>query len=567
MQDVKQTRLNGPKVSVPLILFVSLLLTLPIYINGIPRGNDLPQHFQFALTFFDSLQAGDPVPSLGATANHGFGDVGVRFYPPLSYLVLAGLRIVVGSWHEAATLAFGLWFFLGGLGIYLWSRERFSEGASVAAAFVYMIAPYHVNELYNASLFAEFAAAGILPFCFWLVSRLCRSPDRLSTAGLAVAYALLVLTHLPTAILGSVGLVVFALASLTREKWMTSMLALASAVGGGVLLSGYYLVRMATELEFVNHTASRFVEKAYDFRLNFIASYLYLPAEAYNDGSQWFGDMLALTAFCLFVPSLVFFLAYGRPGSRSMAKGIIAVFIVGVFFATPLSAPVWENLPMLQKIQFPYRWLVLINLAGAAFVAAGFQHVSAAFASRHRPFALAAAGLGLVALAFTAAQVIRPAIYIPEAEAEAYVAGLSAQPSYECWWAVWADEKAFADRQQVSDLRPSGSMIEWSVNEKRFQTGAEHPASARLGLFFYPHWKAEVNGTPSEVSAGEHGSLAVRLPEGPATVRVFFEEPAAVRTAEIVSAVAWLAGLASLLFLLTFNLQKYVHSYTDRKPV
>jgi hypothetical protein len=558
---------RGLRRSILLILSCAFFLTLPIYFYGIPKGNDLPQHLQFALTFYDSLQTGNLAPSLSSSTNHGFGDVGVRFYPPFSYLVLAGLKLVTGSWYAAVVIAFGMWFFLGGLGVYLCSREHFGENASTFAALAYIIAPYHVNEVYNASLFAEFAAAAILPFCFLFVLRIAKMPGPGDVAGLAVSYALLVLTHLPTALIGSAGLAVFALTSLRRPHRIKALLALSSSVGMSVLLSSYYLVRMAAELPFVNHTTAEFVERAYDFRRNFVASYFYVPAEIYNDGFQWFGDMLAVTAVCLFVPSIAFHLVYARRGSRGKTAGILGVFLVGVFFATPVSSFVWENVSLLQKIQFPYRWLVLVNLSGSLLVAAGFGYIVSAFSSRFRPFALIAAGLILVAAAFTAGQVIRPALYVSANEAEAYVSGLSNQISYKCWWPVWLRESAFAETRNITGLVSSASITYWSEYEKRFEIGPEHPPAVRLGVFYYPNWQAEVDGRAVPLSPDDDGALIVHLPEGPANVRVFFEEPFPARTAAVVSSISWLAILIILLFFLIQNLGKYVNRYSDRKPI
>ena len=79
-----------------LIFLISGLMVLPIYWLGIPRGNDLPQHYQFALTFQESLQNGIFYPSWSAASNFGYGDVGIRFYPPLAYYVLVFFEWITG---------------------------------------------------------------------------------------------------------------------------------------------------------------------------------------------------------------------------------------------------------------------------------------------------------------------------------------------------------------------------------------------------------------------------------------------------------------------------------------
>ena len=74
-------------IDVLAIASVSGVLALVILFNGIPSGNDLPEHYRFAQTFYSSLADGTLYPSWASNVNFGFGDVGVRFYPPFSYYV------------------------------------------------------------------------------------------------------------------------------------------------------------------------------------------------------------------------------------------------------------------------------------------------------------------------------------------------------------------------------------------------------------------------------------------------------------------------------------------------
>src|SRR5262249_8844445 len=151
---------------------------------GIPTGNDLPQHFQFAVTIRNSVEHGVLFPSWAADVNGGFGDAGVRFYPPLSYYVLDVFEWTFGDWFYATAATVCLMFFVGGIGVYLWCREYFSNTASVIGGIVYILVPYRVNEIYNAFTFAEFAATAVLPFCFLFVARICRRGSVYGICGL-----------------------------------------------------------------------------------------------------------------------------------------------------------------------------------------------------------------------------------------------------------------------------------------------------------------------------------------------------------------------------------------------
>ena len=89
----------------------------------------------------------------------------------------ACLHSVFGSFSEAPESTFGV---ASGL-----------ANASLFGAAVYTIAPYHVNQIYNAFTYAEFAAAGVLPFCFLFAERICKRRDWISSVGFAISFALL----------------------------------------------------------------------------------------------------------------------------------------------------------------------------------------------------------------------------------------------------------------------------------------------------------------------------------------------------------------------------------------
>src|SRR2546430_10389609 len=134
----------------------------------------------------------------------GFGGAIFRFSPPALYYLLALARSVTGNWYVATASTFVILSMAGPLGVYWWAREFTSSNTAMLAGIFYAVAPYHLNQLFQALLLAEFAAAAVLPFAFLFAERVCRQRRARDVAGLAGAYELLVLTHLPLPVIGSV---------------------------------------------------------------------------------------------------------------------------------------------------------------------------------------------------------------------------------------------------------------------------------------------------------------------------------------------------------------------------
>src|ERR1043165_6153465 len=117
-----------------ILLAASILVMLPVIIVGFPKGADLPNHLQFATSFYDALRAGNIHPGWLAESNFGLGDPRFVFYPPALYYLFAGTRFLTGAWYPAFVVSFVALTFAGGLGAYWWARTSFERVLSSFAA-------------------------------------------------------------------------------------------------------------------------------------------------------------------------------------------------------------------------------------------------------------------------------------------------------------------------------------------------------------------------------------------------------------------------------------------------
>ena len=505
----------------------------------------MPQHYRFAIAFFDALRGGDLHPVWVGDTNLGYGDVGVRFYPPLAYYVVAVFRFFVTSWNAAFASAVCFWFFVGGCGVYFWAREFYSQRASVTAGLVFMVMPYHTNQVYNAGLFGEFTALAILPFCFLFVRRIVSGGGAANIAGLAISYALLILTHLPLTLIGSIGLLVYSCVLLSGRQFdMLAIGKLAGSVALAASASTFYWVRMVSELDFVKHTLPEFTSRTYDFRLNFLASVLYVPAEQYEQTSAWFTDLLFLITLAMILPALVLCFRSSKAREQSKLLPSLALVLFVVIGGTPVSAPLWEHVGALQKIQFPWRLLGLLSLAGSLMIAALVEELPQLFRTSLRPAGILAVGLIAAGTAFTFAQVMRPAAYPDRQVFEAKFESYRNDESYECWWPMWAKREAFENRERVSAPSRSVDVLTWTNQEREFSVGDGATERIRVATFYYPHWKAVSYDTPLDVEPADDGTILVSAPNAAKTVRLFFDPPAYQKIAGMISLTTWLGLIA-----------------------
>ena len=526
-----------------MIAAVSAAFALPILLWGVPSGNDMPQHFQFAQAFKENILYGVLHPGWAADPNSGLGDVGIRFYPPLAYYVLTFFFVITGSWQLAAFLAVWTFFFIGGLGIFYWSRDMFSRGAALFGAFAYIALPYHVNQIYNAFFFAEFAAAAILPFCFWFAARVANSANKRDIAGLAASYALLILAHIPSALFGSIALVIFSLVSLPKQGREAAIKRLGWSAAIGLGASGFYWIRTVSELSYLKHAGQEFISGAFDFRINFLGACPFVSETDYYGRSLWFGDMmLAITLVLAVIAALIYYSA-GRKAEKPRMAGVLTLLAFGLFLATPLSMPIWNNITILQRVQFPFRLLSLIGVGAAIIAAAGAYRIKHGMSRGSRALAVSLFGLLAITIAFSALQIIRPAIYIKSIDFAAKMNEIASAKSCECWWPVWAKPGALKNTDKVNAGGREVTFRYWTPEKWRFKVAAGEESVARIGTFYYPQWRATINGNDAPLGHDADGVILIGLPKTEADVKLVFEETFLTEAARSVSAVAWIVIL------------------------
>lgn len=499
---------------VAFVAAVSIFALVPALFFGIPSNRDLSNHFRFALPFYDAIIGGDLYPGWLAESNSGYGDPSFRFYPPALYYLLGVFRLATGEWYFATLLTFALVSAAGGLGIYFWANSVLPSSQAVWVGLIYALAPYHLNQLYQATMLAEWAGSAVLPFVFAFLERICARGRWRDVAGFASCYALLVLTHLPLTIIGSIALFVYALARMESGRRLQALgkLSLAAVLGLGA--SSIYWVTMISELRWIGINET-YRDASVDYRFNFLLSTL-----SPDNLNVWWMNILALMTLLLSAP-LVLLLRHRRPH----LKPVIVLTSFALFMALPLSRPIWQLLSPLQQTQFPWRWLALISMGAAVLTAAALPLLDHSAGTTARVKRLVILGAMGISVAFTLSHVVREAKFLPRQDFEKTLTGVRGTPSVNYWFPIWASSSAAPMTAAVEAAGRTVSIASWTAENRRFTVNAGAPTEARIRTFYYPHWTATSNGQVLNTRPDKDGALLVSLPRQAASVELSFKEP------------------------------------------
>lgn len=546
-----------------ILLAVSFFLMLPAIIKGVPRGNDLDHHYRTSVGLYQSIHSKQFYPGWNSLTTDGYGDASFRFYPPLFYYLMCLTRALTGDWYAGSFFAFVLLTFVGGLGVYFWTRSFLSANLALCAGLLFLVTPYHVNQLYQASMLPGYAASAILPFCFAFVERLCQTGKARYVIWLAVSYAILILMHLPLTVIGSISLAIYALLRMQKSDYLKSIARLTLAVLLGLAASAFYWVTMVAELSWKRSTKM-------DQTLWFDYRYNFLFGKALEGSTSWWAAILAGATLLTILP--VFVLLKNPRGQEQKNHPALTVTmmltIFSFFMMIPFSRPVWDLIPFLQAVQFPWRWLTITAIFCPALTAASLPAWMKIAKSKFRPVALVAAGCLLIPLALTMSQVIRSATYLQRPYFEMQMESIASTPSVNDFRPIWASDQPqkMADEIEVIDRKVVVTL--WQAEHRTFEIGEGKETEARTRTFYYPHWVATADDKGLATRPDVDGALLISLPSKAVAVELNFCEPARVMYSNAVSLFAWaFIGVSSIFFLRTRKTPKSKEQISNPEPI
>jgi hypothetical protein len=527
------------------IFFLATVIMIPVFVRGFPAGFDAVRHYRWTSQFIDALADGVLYPRWLPAANDGQGSPVPLYYPPLTFYVAAAFSLVARNTLQAMALSCWLALAISGLTMYAFSRSLLSSRLSFVAAALYMIAPYHLLDLYQGSTVSEFWTFAWLPLLFVAVRRVSLDRGLRGVAFLAFGYALLVLTHVPVTFLTALILPIYAIL-LTRNPRALIRVAAGFAVGAG--LGAVFLIPVVFETVYVR-LFFKFDYRDY-FLFERVRSALASTRFAAESSISYSldADLVGVGVLTLFLVSSVLIWIEWRSRKRESAwlRSWMAIWIVSaisILMTTRLTALIWRITPGLSYLFFPYRWLVVASV-GSCFLASmsirGLQS-----ADRWRSLRVAAVGVAVVFnLAIGALEIWRAPV-----AADEFAPGLARRDTRE-YRPVWWDGRFRKEQWQFGGFVESGDAQVRAIDDagikRSYSVSAVTDSVIAFRPLYFPGWIARVDGNPVEIGPNPQGNTQLHVEPGEHTVTLSFEDTWPRTAGKIVSAVSLLVFLGLL---------------------
>jgi hypothetical protein len=537
-----------------LILLAAALALAPQYFRGNSCGHDFDFHLISWLDAQTSWRQGILYPHWTQSANFGAGEPRFVFYPPLTWMLGAALGLVL-PW-PLVPLALTFLLLAGtGLATRALAHQALSGGAATLAGCVAIFSGYALFCAYERSAFGELAGGCWIPLLLLLILR-DRNPDGSlltrafdgSAGPLAVIVAGAWLSNAPVGVMASYLLAAVALAAALLSKSWAPLVRASVGAALGMGLAALFLVPAIAEqrwadLQQAASDPGSMVENSWLFARHAD------PALEFHDVVLHQASMIAVIMIALALTGL---LLSSRRKSLSADRRwwvpLALIPVIVLFLQLPVSLPVWNLLPKLRYLQFPWRWLVVLEAPMALFFAASVWPAAAA-----RPWRCVAVSAACVA-AFLAVTATAGLVFFQSCDEQDAVvpmvatyrsgAGVGGTDEYE---PPATDNSLFAiglpgaclvaDPATVlgkgtgdPDAPPIWQAAQGSCEQtfaaplvsaknhaEHFQVTANtrHAGYLILRLHSYRAWRVLVNGGPvTDLPQRDDGLLAVPVPQG-----------------------------------------------------
>ncbi len=492
-----------------LLVATASATTAPFWFLGNASGHDFEFHVANWIEVAQQWRDGILYPRWAAMASYGYGEPRFIFYPPASWMTGAALSFVA-PWRAVPGVYITLCLVLAGWSMYLLARTWLPPPNAAAAAFLYAVCPYHLVIIYWRSDFAELLACAVFPLILLGGMRVDRGPRQV--AWLALAFAASWLMNLPASVVATYSLALLLVVLAVGQRSWKPLVFGGCAMALAFALVAFYLLPAAYEQRWVN--IAQALSPGVRPLDNFLFTRLRDPEHTVFNflvSKVAIGEMAATA-----VAGVLVWRVHKRMRETWWDFAILGL-VASLLMFSATSLLVWKYAPEMKFVQFPWRWLIALDVVFAGFLATAFAKVP------RRLWALA-----LLLLAICGFGVTRGVWWDPggihELQAEiARDGGYEGTDEYSPLGSDRYDLPREAPRVAAIARAARVRIESWGPVSKRFSVDAGEPVKLAIRLVDYPAWRATVNGRGAEIGANEDtGQMQLELPTGRSQVRVWF---------------------------------------------
>ena len=339
-----------------MVILIGFIPLFDLFHPGLPLTHDGQDHVARIANFYQNLTEGNIIPRWAGNLNWGYGHPILMFLYPFPSYTASMFHFLGFSLVDSVKIVFGLSFIASGFAMYAWLKEFLGIKAGFVGALLYMFAPYRFVDLYVRGAIGEHVAFVFPPLIFYFLFKLSRRFSKwyviggsLSLAGLLLSHNAISLMFLPLIFL----YVIYLLWKIKNKKqyllhttyYILLGLGLSAFFWFPAFFEGKYTLRDIV-------TAGEYSSRFTDF-----ARFIYSPWN-YGISGQFSLQVGVVHWISIILAIPVIYLLYKKKNNLwVLGTAAFLLFWLSIFIMTPYSRIIWDNISLLQKFQFPWRFM------------------------------------------------------------------------------------------------------------------------------------------------------------------------------------------------------------------
>lgn len=547
---------------------LSIIPLIDLFNSGFPVTHDGRDHVARIANFYQNLQEGNLIPRWAGNLNWGYGHPILMFlYPLPSYL--ASLFLLLGfSLIDSVKLVFGVGFILSGLTMYLWLKEFLPRYAAFLGALLYIFAPYRFVDLYVRGAIGEHTAFIFAPLVFYFLLKIFKHTPAeiillprfslpptgwlisgaLSLAGLILAHNAISLMFLPLFFVYGVYLI-----HQSKNK-MSLVSGFAFMVILGFALSSFFWMPAFFEGKYTLRDV--LFQGGEQKHFSPVEKLIYSPWSYGISGE--FSLQVGFLHWLSFAASIpLIFYAY-KKHKKYFAPLLIftGFFGLSIFLMVNYSRIIWENLSIIQKFQFPWRFLTI-----SVFSSSVIGAILVSLVSKKMRIVFVTISVGVILIINSGYWQAREYVIKPDSYYKSDFASTTDTGESAPVWSVRFMEEFPKKNAEVIEGKAKIKEVERKIIYRRYIIDAFEKSRIRENTLYFPGWEVLVNGKRTDIQFQDpenRGVMTFFVQKGRNEVEIKFGETRLRSAANIVSAF-------SLLLILVIVILRLVIKSSGRK--
>lgn len=535
-----------------LLILISILPVISIFRMGAYESGDFNIHIYRIMSFYDSLREGHLMPSWAGELNATYGNPLFIFNYSLPYYFISFFHFIGISFIGSMKIYLGFTLYLSGLFMYLWIKQLTGNKlAAITSAIFYIFNPYHLIDVHFRATLGESTIFMLVPLLLFTITSCLKDKKIVYLVSTALVCQLLFLAHPMVAGIFLVIAALFAFLLTNTRKVVKNLILVLISLLVGAIGSVY------SWSSFLIYSSYIFPNPGKSVFQDTFSNIFYSPWRLgllFQGPNGELAQIIGYTQIFVIIIVILILIKGQIPKIQKLHLVFwLLIFFTVLFFMSPLSRIIWDNLPFFSMLQ-SHRLLIPIALSTS--VLAGYLTIIFSNTKKRKNFIylLLIITIGYTILNWGHRRVI-PQINDAVLRKNVWISTVTEGATAYFLNNKWADINNFwfseLPHQPLEIIEGKGTMQKLTRTSTKhlYIINAQTPITIKENTLYYPGWNLKSNNKKITIYPGKRGVTYAKLPKGLQHLSLFYQDIPSYKAAKIVSVITFFTLIIGLCIL------------------